>query len=297
MSKVAGQFHLRVINANTGNVRHELIFNNLVVNIGLEYYARGWPNNTYFSCVVGTGTNVPDVSDTTLGNRIAKTNLAYSSTTITGAPYYARQQKFTGRFNAGAISNTITEIGVVGRDTDIMWCRQLILDEQGNPSTVTVLPNEYLDVTYTLYTYPNLQDKVFSLNMDGVTYNCVSRLALAARNFTSGQVMNISPVQGQNVFSTQTLGGITGQPTGTNVGFGTLASNLAWDAAYPYSRSCSLTLGLNVGNVSGGIGSMLIADRSGWFYHQISFDPVLPKDNTVQMTLIFSDTVSMYSAP
>lgn len=299
MTKVAGHFHLRVVNAETGAVRQEREFDNLVTDIGLEYYARGWPN-TDFSCVVGSGTNEPNVQDTTLGNIIAKTGISLTTGAIGGAPDYVRSQKLSGRFAAGAISGTITEIGVVHSILNILWCRQLILDEQGNPTSLTVLDNEFLDVTYTLYTYPNLQDKTFLFVMDGVTYNCTSRLALAARSgyAVSGSFfINIYLAQLQNVFSTQQLGDITGQPGGTSVAAGIIASSLPWDASAPHSRESSLTMALNQANVQGGIGSMLLVDREGPFYHQISFNPVLPKDNTVKMTLIFSDTVSRYSAP
>lgn len=296
MTQIAGRFFIRVINAETGHIRKELEFDNLVTDIGLEYYARGWPNTTFFMCAVGNGTNAPDPSNTTLGNQIARTLLSSNGAGAGGPPSYSRWFRLSGRFNAGAISNTITEIGIVHRDNNVLWCRQLILDEQGNPTSLVVLPNEFLDVSYTLHTYPNLQDRVFSFVLGGVTYNCIARLARAGVG-PNTVVMNILPVQGQTVYSTQTLGDITSSPAGENVAFSTIANLTSWDSATPYTRNCTLTLALGTGNVSGGIGSMLVLDRLGYFYHQISFTPVLPKDATTTITLVFSNTVSRYSAP
>lgn len=300
MSKLRGEFHLRVINAETSELRDERRFDNLIVDVGLERWARGWPNAANFVCVVGTGNSAPLPSNSALDNRVASVDIVVSSGGAKGAPNYEVYQRFTGRFPAGTFNGTnLSEIGIMHNGGVLLWCRQLILDEHGNPSTITVLQNEYLDVSYTLYDYPNLQDVPFSFEMDGVMYNCVSRCAEAGRfhvSVTGGNYLfyNQAP-QTQTYYATQTLGDITSRPAGTSVSGYLQGSHLAWDAAKPYTRTYELVIPQNTGNVSGGIGSIFLVDFYGPHARQISFDPVLPKDANTQITLIFSNTVSRYT--
>lgn len=294
--RLRGEFELTVVDAATGIVTAKRNFPNLVTNVGLEYWARR--DYGGFSCVVGTGTNLPSAQDTSLQHKVAETGIgvSMSSGSSSASPYEA-YNIFTGRFNAGTISTTISEIGVNMTAVDQLWCRQRILDDQGQPSAIAVLPNEYLDVAYTLYYYPNLTDLSFTFNMDGVAYSCVSRHARAPRTASTMSenhaIYRVHKIEA--AYSTQQLGDITGEPSGAYVSGNAIGGYLQYDAGQRFTRSDMVTMDLSNYNVDGGIGSILVSDYYGLFYRQISFSPKLPKDANTVIRLVFSDTVSRYS--
>lgn len=293
---VRGEFELSVVKADSGVVVRKVNFPNLITDIGLENWARGW-SSPY--CQVGTGASTPAATDTSLVQGIAQTQMGLASGSAGTPPDYAVTQRYTCRFDAGTISNNISEIGVRMGAGGSVWCRQRILDEYGEPSSITVLSNEYLDVAYTVYFYPNLQDNVFTFAMDGVTYSCVSRHArgaqLASNANTRTYITNYCQHTILSVFSTQQLGDITGEPGGTAVTGGAIGVLAPYDYSRRFSRSDVVKLELAVYNVDGGIGSMLVADYFGLFYRQLSFNPKLPKDQNTVMELQFSDTISRHS--
>lgn len=297
MIGLRGEFYLRVVDAKTGNTRAERRFQNVITNVGLEQFAKGNPGGGAMQIAVGTGTGAPDVMDTALSNQLARINVGSQGTSNPVAPLYEYSASIGGRFAAGAISNTITEIGVFYY-SGVMWCRQLILDEQGNPSSLTVLSNEYLDATYTLWYYPPLQDKTFSFVMNGVTYNCVSRCALLPRygNFSLSFINAGASFQMQSAYATQELGAVTSYPSGTAYGSPVTSDFSHGGASAPYTWNGSVTLALNNFNVpDGGIGSILVSHRGSMPASQISFTPKLPKSATVEMTLSFSQTIGRYT--
>lgn len=165
-----GYFTLRRVNIKTGDVTQELKFKNTITTLALNKL--GSTTNTLQYCYVGTGTAAPSTSNTKLGNRIATTG------TITGNVYasdvsvdHYASRTVTFRFGAGAAAGNLTEIGIgweaAGISDNYLWSRQLILDGSGNPTTLTVLATEYLDVTYELRLYPNLSPVAGSLSLTG----------------------------------------------------------------------------------------------------------------------------------
>lgn len=295
MIGLRGEFYLKVVDAKTGNTRAERHFQNVITNAGLEHFAKGAPGGRTQQIAVGTGTTVPDVMDTALSNELARIAVSAIGTSNPVAPLYEYSASIGGRFAAGAISNTITEIGVF-YTSGLMWCRQLILDEQGNPSSLTVLPNEYLDVTYTLWYYPPLQDKTFSFEMNGVTYNCVSRCTQlpAYSNVLLSYVVSAAGFVLSSAYATQELGAVTSYPSGAYYGYSVGSDFTHGGASAPYSWFGSVTLALNNFNVPGGIGSIVVKHSASLPASQISFTPKLPKSETVEMTLSFSQTVGRY---
>ena len=101
---IGGEFHLKVVDASTGRVREERRFDNLILDSGLKNFARGNPGGGGMRCEVGTGTKVPEVSDTGLVTKIAQVN--FSNTilgTIPEPPTYRVTKKtyvsFQCRYN------------------------------------------------------------------------------------------------------------------------------------------------------------------------------------------------------
>lgn len=309
---LSGHFDLRVYDANTGALTKSRSFRNLITNQGLIGYCSLNPNfgTTYFC--VGNGTNAPSVDDTILGNFIAKTN--GSVFTWQGsqpvAPDYVSSTKGTARFAAGTFDGTtITEVGVTNsQNTNPVFSRALILDDAGNPTSLTILANEYLDITYTLYYHPDLTDSHFSFAMDGVTYNCTARAAFVNRtafaNAGYGVPLRRGPIIINYVYNTQELGAITAEPVYS--GGGRIAipapssqNDVAYSAETPYSHAAQQTIALAQGNFEGGIGAMVVGYSSYYSYGlttstQIAFSPKLPKDANTEMTFVLQKTVSRW---
>jgi len=117
-------------------------------------------------CKVGTGSTETSVLSTNLSNAINSYSPTTSPTTTErttcevdngdGTSTFTYEYAFA--FNLGQIVGTITEVGVVVSDRAYypLLCGQLIKDEFGNPTSITLLEEEQLIVTYVMeFTVPN----------------------------------------------------------------------------------------------------------------------------------------------
>lgn len=180
---VSGHFKLETHSAVTGELRKCIEFDNLITNTGMDAMMTVGFSTAFFA--VGTGTSPPAFIDTTLANQLAYGN-ATGGVTVSnsGSPLYYGQRSASYRFNPGQATGNITEVGVGGSLTAspvkvICSARALIVDGAGNPISLTVLPDEYLTVTYTRRFYPPLTDSTGSFTIGGDTYNYTARLGFA----------------------------------------------------------------------------------------------------------------------
>lgn len=128
--------------------------NNLILDAGLNRMGdttSAWVNY----CHVGTDNTVPTVSDTGLGGWVASKTFTTSAYSAKGsAPYYG-YKNYSYRFGQGVAAGNLSEVSVGWSATnDSMYSRALIVDGAGDPTTITVLSDEYLDVFYELRCYP-----------------------------------------------------------------------------------------------------------------------------------------------
>jgi len=166
---IGAVFKLVVRKADTDEiVRETPEFLNLVLTTGLARMAVGpWIDR----CCVGTGNSTPVASQVALDSFLASTTAIASGSADTGgiqvttAPYYWFGRR-TWRFAVGVATGNISEIGL-GWGNTTLWNRALIKDAAGNPTSITVLADEYLDVISEVRVYPqgatgsfNLVDKV-----------------------------------------------------------------------------------------------------------------------------------------
>lgn len=149
-------------------VRETPEFHNLVLTTGLARMAVGtWIDR----CCVGTGNSNPVASQVALDSFLASTTTTATGAADTGgiqvttAPYYWFGRR-TWRFSVGTATGNIAEVGL-GWGNSNLWNRALVKDASGNPTTITVLADEYLDVISEVRVYPqestgsfNLVDKV-----------------------------------------------------------------------------------------------------------------------------------------
>lgn len=320
-NKVSGHFTLLKYNADTGGLVETRDFDNLITDWGLMEYCKRTNTLTYPRACVGVGTAEPTVEDTTLESFVAASDSRYydhggQSFNTPQSPDYISTVTDTVRFNAGTFDGTnLTEVGVCAPNSPYnVWCRALILDEQGQPSSITVLNNEYLDVRYILRFHPDLNDGAFSFEMDGITYNCTTRIANATRNVLrySGYGAPLRPhqIRVEAVYnSTSTLGPVTGIPiysSGGTIGLTGMdnGTNIAWSSEHPFSLFTRQTMPLNYGNFSDGkgIGCMLVkyrySDESGIQPQtQIQITPPLPKNVNAEFTFVFGHTIGRWTPP
>lgn len=257
-------------------------FDNLVVDAGLD---RMGSNSDYLStCIVGSGSAAPAVGDTQLQSRVASTTAINSDTNgMVVSPRYGWKRK-TFRFAAGAAAGNLSEVGI-GWSSTAVFSRALILDGGGNPTTITVLSDEVLDVTYELRAYVNEADVSFNVVISGVTYACVLRPANIGGNqgLQLGDAITINTANrasGARSTESNVLGSVTGMPSGTQNSMDYTNKPYVNGTFY---RSHVLTAQLNNSNFATGLGAVVVSNTFSDF--QTSFTPKIPKDATKVLTL------------
>lgn len=297
-----GIYTLRRVKAD-GRVVQELgPFHNLITDAGLDKAGTGGQMAAAF---VGTGTATPGVSDTQLDVFKASAtgfSTAWNSRFSYGpAPDYYCEGAGTWRFNQGVAAGNLTEVGVgwmeAGGGTEAVrhrcFSRALILDGASNPTTITVLPDEYLDVTYVLRFYPYIgADINHTLTLSGVTYNFVTRsLALGTNTQqTSREAANYGVATvytGTAAGTPPTLAAINAISM-TNAGPGAqLAPTPGAYTPGSYKSNIILSAALGAANLTYGIRGMVADCRyaaGGQCFLGQSFQstitPAIPKDST-----------------
>lgn len=163
-NKVGARFKLITHKGDGIPVRETDWFHNMVLDSGLaRMTVGGWIDR----CCVGTGNSTPAPTQTTLDNFLASTTttVANSEASVVNTviePYYFGA-KITWRFSQGVASGNISEVGL-GWGGINLWNRALIRDASGNPATITVLSDEYLDVVSEVNVYPPTGSGTFDLS-------------------------------------------------------------------------------------------------------------------------------------
>ena len=154
-------------------------FTNLITDQGLDYI--GNFSDYTSNCHVGTSSTAPANSDTGLFGFVAGTSNVTSKTNSAAqsSPYFGIETKVY-RFGIGAAEGNLSEVGV-GRTTvtGSLFSRALIVDGVGDPVTISVLSDEFLDVTFELRMYVPLVDVTGSVTLDGISRDYTIR-AIAA---------------------------------------------------------------------------------------------------------------------
>jgi len=271
-------------------------FPNLITDAGLNFLGTVGTTFVHTYCRVGSGNTPPVVTDTALVSEVASSNTLQNNergADRSGA-FYGWNRR-TLRFATGVAAGTLTEVGVSPAATGALFSRALILDTNGNPTAITVLSDEVLDVTYELRLYPVLADATGTVNIAGESYSWTARPLIPAAydiywgNQLGGQVDFSGATFTSNVSST--LPEQNAEAASTNT-----ASSVT-RAAYvagSFARNFTLNFGLNNGNISGGIGAFIsrsstVTPSTGgvWAW---GLSPKLPKTDqyvatfTVRMT-------------
>lgn len=299
---LSGEYTIKKYKADGRLVQEVGPFSNLITDIGLERMGTG--GNSYV--FVGTGTTPASVLDTQMNVYLGYTSLGGWNKAILrgGSPSYWVVGSGTSRFNPGAATGNITEVGIgwnsgsVGTmaTTHQVFSRALTVDSMGSPITITVLADEYLDVTYSLKYWPPLTDAVQVITISGVSYTLTTR-CFGVDAYISTQVN--SPFNLNTYYGALTYSG-TAAGTPPTLSAYTDNGGLANAGAYSQllvtrdsyvtgslTKSAVLSGGLTDANMPYGIRGLqtAVGDQStGDSFirqdFQSTITPAIPKDNT-----------------
>lgn len=301
--KVGARFKAVVRKAATNEIVRESGWSsNLVLNSGLDRMSVGtWIDR----CCVGTGNTPPVETQTALQTfRASTTSFGASfqhSYNTTGQPYH--RTIATWRFGVGAASGNISEVGL-GWGNSSLWNRALIKDGNGNPTSITVLADEYLDVIseVRIYFQTTLSG---SFELRDKNNNLVNTINYTGKPIL-GYISNGVDWQSVPVFLTNVANGsmqsqafaYTGAMAAGYTAFptGSISSVAVNSLGYPTARSIRgrLFFDLNVGNgvaiktLMFGLGLRLTTYQS--YGYQIELTPTVSK--TSSDTLSFNFVVS-----
>lgn len=283
-TKVAGYYKIEARKKDGSNRVLADWFPNLITNQGLDRIGASSDYLNY--CHVGSGSTAPAVTDTGLVTHVAQTSTVESeSTGNSGAsPYYSYNTRVFS-FGEGVAEGNLTEVGIGwSASTGNLFSRALILDGVGSPTTITVLSDEYLYVTYQFRRYIPEVDTGDTVVIASVTYTFVGRAAHAATEFYWPAYFRAitAPIDPNCRAYDGSIGIITSDPSGSTSGTGD-----SFIAAYNngnYYIDWTYTFGLTQGNLSGI--SALKVGMCGAQY-QFGITPDIPKTSDDVLTLTF----------
>jgi len=147
--KLSGRYKIEAfVPGNPPRVLAE--FDNLLTNTGLNLLSQS--DNDYRYCAVGTGNTTPAFTDTGLANLKSETSTitkTIKEKNVSAGYGYIRR---TWEFAQGMAAGNLAEVGIFiyKNYQQHLFSRALIKDAQGSHSTITVLPDEILQVTWEL---------------------------------------------------------------------------------------------------------------------------------------------------
>lgn len=292
--------------------RHKLSkFNNMVLDTGLQ---RIGTNSDYMNWLhLGTGVLAPHPLQSSLQNPTYKGNTyAPGKHTTSGvnienpqAPYVWIKRVY--RVTPRGENRTYAELGVGWNDTTL-FSRTLVKDPQGLPNTISVLGDEYLDVTYELRLYMPINTVVDTIVPTGddveprtvtaraammSTPSVVHGWTLAYQSTVDSPISLLSNWSSSihNQFYTGIIGGLYQRPEGVVVGSGFNYSALERTS----DTSAKYTLDRGLPDNVGLLKSLLVS--SSCFCYQIQFDPPFNKDNESRFNYAYSISWGRYVAP
>lgn len=247
------------------------------------------------ACQVGSSGTTPSVSQTALISRIAgSTTQVVNNTIVSGSvPYYVALQR-SFRFAEGVAAGNIAEVGIgTGPTGTTLFSRSLVKDSLGNPTTITILPDESLDVIYELryYAPDEISGVIVATGNIGGTYDYTLRPSNVSTVGT-GNGWSMSPQTQNGSGSTGSIayeGAIglpTAQPSGASATI-TLPTAGSYTSGNFYLDR-AVTASAAQANSLASVRSMFF--KMGVGSYQIEFDPPIPKtsNDVIQLTIRLS---------
>lgn len=289
---------------------------NIILDQGLEHFyylggqGLGASGGTMDQCIIGTSSQAESASDTGCVAPIAYASQNYPSPpygAASVAPYYGwKEHKYRfiagfggGNVNINEASFAFSIAGTLSQRNAVSTSRALTRDGDGDPSSVAVLEDEYLDVYYRRRMYPGHitestgvpTDTTGSIDIAGVTYNYTIRPAQVATASRWGafvgntfSVVSIGYGKGTVYSDDVTIGAVTELPSAIDEESIFYTNNSGYEdyVATSLNQTAWLELPLDSGNTTDGVtpGIRGIFINSSMGMYQMVLDKVIPKDNT-----------------
>ena len=270
-------------------------FPNVITNLGLD--AIGNDNDLFHFCSVGGGNSKPLNTNTKLDNFLAvgspiSSESKYDYDPVRDTEFYKCSKTVGYRFE-GLDNKNISEVGLVcdyRPELHSAFTRTLIKNSAGEPTVITVLSGEILELQYRLWQVFDVKDKdqVVTAMIDGVEVPVNVKIRLAGVGGTDiGGSWSYANIVGRGVtfrgsnyhqFGTGELGKITGQNSGI-----TSFYSLSWEAYQPSTYKRKFYVNASITDAVHPIRSFLFFTGLGAY--QVRFGTVdgdLPIDKTNQ---------------
>ena len=308
-----GEFTTRVICAKTGVVKDEKTFPNTLTTLFFEraLNINASSSDRFFGFMAGSGSSEPLETDQQLDARVGYAAVFPAESTVEinseRVPRY-KKQSVTMRAGEGVFVGNISELAIYGGNANpdhanaYMASRALIRDASGAPTSITVLSDEFLEITWSIYIYMwDSVTGVLNINIDGV----LEEFNYEIRPVRMNSALFLGTSTGYGVSYTPHVSNSTGanvrccyvseqdefvsvnESSTTSAPFADRFTSVTQGVYNPVSRSREFTirLPLDRGNKTGGFRSIfLYMDNSGndnsWFRtaHQMLLDRPVPKN-------------------
>ena len=270
-------------------------FPNVITNLGLD--AIGNDNYLFKFCAVGGGNSTPLNTNTKLDNFLAvgspiSSESKYDYDPVRDTEFYKCSRTVGYRFE-GLDNKNISEVGLVGdyaSGQHPAYTRTLIKNSAGEPTVITVLSGEILELQYRLWQVFDVKDKdqVVTAMIDGVEVPFNVKIRLAGVGGTNiNNSWSYTNIVGRGVmyssslrFGTGEIGGITGQTSGITF---LSPSATSWEAYQPSTYKRKFYVNASITEAVHPIRSFLFFTGLGAY--QVRFGTVdgdLPIDKTNQ---------------
>lgn len=163
---------------------------NMFLDTGLDFFGGDHGDDIFANCVVGSGNDAPEASQTKLISFVGL-HSSIEAESSGSEPYLSGDEEFkvwrssTYRFESIS-GESVSEVGLASdfvSEEDYYLCtRALIKSADGEPITITLKQDEVLEITYRIWQVYDLADKDFAIKItDDIggekLYNAKCRLA------------------------------------------------------------------------------------------------------------------------
>ena len=304
----AGEFRCVVKRADGSTKIDTGYQKNLILNQGLDFFGGNNGSDMMAYCVIGSGNSQPIYTQNKLDTAITGVvgsvdSYKYDYDAARDGNLYKTNAVY--RYSFTGLNNVnISEVGLAsnyGNTTTYYLCtRALIKDNQGNPTTITVLSGEILEIYYKLWIVYDVTDKTGTLNLlDGVggstAYNYIARLAgVGGTNiggsakygaYTVGLALSAGAGNNGHFVANGEIGAITGSPSGTSSGYTSYVSTATYT---PGSYKRQITWSLSISQANFAIRSAMFYTKMGFWqirFGSVANDSPIVKTDTQTLTI------------
>ena len=246
----------------------------------------------------GSGSAPVNASQSSLTNQLTlisgnwpSANTAGAANAVVDGSLLKANISFTFTFALGQISGNISELGInfAGTATasnTLIHSRALVVDNLGNPTTISVSTEEQLIITYTLKMETPVADVVTTVPMliNGVPTDVeVTQRWAFLRQLQVYTDSRFHDAAASFSVYNGALNGISANPAGTSASIS--SGGLSFSYNVSSGKTTTYSLSITQGNLSGGISALIPVTNNSVV--KFGFNPPIPKtaDRTLSITV------------